>query len=470
MDRQINSVEMEQRKGRRLVLFPLPLQGHINPMFDLANILHSRGFSITIIHTTFNSPNPSNYPHFTFRIISEDLPENNRCTKDLIAFVSMLNAICGLPFRDCLADLLSDTSEEPIACLISDAILYFTQDVANELKVPRMVLRTGAASSFCVFSSFPLLREKGYLPIQDSQLEEPIVELPPLRVKDLPVIHTDDPEDLYNVVVGMVEQSKASNGMIWNTFEELEGTSLATLHQKLGVPLFPIGPFHKCFAVTSSTTSSSLLTHDQSCISWLDKQDPKSVIYVSFGSLASISETQFLEIAWGLANSNQPFLWVVRPGLVHGSNWVEPLPNGFLETLGGKGHIVKWAPQQQVLAHPSVGAFWTHNGWNSTLESICEGVPMVCMPCFTDQKVNARYVSEVWGIGLQLEKGLERGEIEKTIKRLMVDKDGENIRERMLNLKEKSNLCLSESGSSKQALDSLVYHILSLESLTFHTH
>ncbi|PPD70856.1 hypothetical protein GOBAR_DD32266 [Gossypium barbadense] len=426
MDRQINSVEMEQRKGRRLVLFPLPLQGHINPMFDLANILHSRGFSITIIHTTFNSPNPSNYPHFTF--------------------------------------------QEPIACLISDAILYFTQDVANELKVPRMVLRTGAASSFCVFSSFPLLREKGYLPIQDSQLEEPIVELPPLRVKDLPVIHTNDPEDLYNVVVGMVEQSKASNGMIWNTFEELEWTSLATLHQKLGVPLFPIGPFHKCFAVTSSTTSSSLLTHDQSCISWLDKQDPKSVIYVSFGSLASISETQFLEIAWGLANSNQPFLWVVRPGLVHGSNWVEPLPNGFLETLGGKGHIVKWAPQQQVLAHPSVGAFWTHNGWNSTLESICEGVPMVCMPCFTDQKVNARYVSEVWGIGLQLEKGLERGEIEKTIKRLMVDKDGENIRERMLNLKEKSNLCLSESGSSKQALDSLVHHILSLESLTFRTH
>lgn len=166
MDSQINSVEMEQRKGRRLVLFPLPLQGHINPMFDLANILHSRGFSITIIHTTFNAPNPSNYPHFTFRIISEDLPENNRCTKDLITFISMLNAICGPPFRDCLADLLSDTSEEPVACLISDAILYFTQDVANELKVPRMALRTGAASSFCVFSSFPLLREKGYLPIQ----------------------------------------------------------------------------------------------------------------------------------------------------------------------------------------------------------------------------------------------------------------------------------------------------------------
>ncbi|XVF24002.1 hypothetical protein REPUB_Repub13aG0089100 [Reevesia pubescens] len=466
MERQISSNQMEQRKGRRLVLFPLPLQGHINPMLHLANILHSRGFSITIIHTNFNSPNPSNYPHFTFHFFSENLPENGTCTTDLIAFLSLLNTKSGPPFRDCLANLLSDPSEEPIACLISDAILYFTQDVANELKLPRIVLRTGAASSFCVFTAFPLLREKGYIPIQDSQLEVPVVELPPLRVKDLPVIHTKDPEDLYRLVIGMVNQSKASSGLIWNTFEELEQTSLETLHQELGVPLFPIGPFHKCFPVSSR----SLLIQDQSCIFWLDKQETKSVIYVSFGSLASINETQFLEIAWGLANSNQPFLWVVRPGLIHGSEWLEPLPNGFLETLGGRGHIVKWAPQQEVLVHPAVGAFWTHNGWNSTLESICEGVPMICMPCFTDQRVNARFVTEIWRVGLQLDQNrMERGEIEKTIKRIIKEKDGEKIRERVLRLKEKANLCLSQGGSSRQSLDRLVHHILSLESLTFHT-
>ncbi|XWS65912.1 hypothetical protein CRYUN_Cryun05aG0154300 [Craigia yunnanensis] len=264
----------------------------------------------------------------------------------------------------------------------------------------------------------------------------------------------------------MVNQSKASSGLIWNTFEELEQSALETLHQELGVPLFPIGPFHKSFPVSSS----SLLTQDQSCISWLDKQEYKSVIYVSFGSLAAIHENQFLEIAWGLANSKQPFLWVVRPGLIKGSERLEPLPNGFLETLGGRGHIVKWAPQQEVLAHPSVGAFWTHNGWNSTLESICEGIPMICMPCFSDQRVNARYVTEIWRVGLQLENGPERGEIERTIKRLMKEKDGEKIRKRVLHLKEKSNQCLSEGGSSRQSLDSLVHHILSLESLTFKTH
>ncbi|XVE52585.1 hypothetical protein DITRI_Ditri02bG0133500 [Diplodiscus trichospermus] len=465
MERQLSGSLMEQRKGRRLVLFPLPLQGHINPMLHLGDILHSRGFSISIIHTNFNAPDPSNYPHFTFHFISENLPENGTCTTDLIAFLSLLNTNCRSPFRDCLANLLSDASEEPTACLISDAILYFTQDVANELKLPRIVLRTGAASSFCVFTAFPLLRERGYIPIQDAQLEEPVVELPPLRVKDLPVIHTNDPEDLYRLVAGMGNQSKVSSGLIWNTFEELEQSALETLHQELGVPLFPIGPFHKSFP----ESSTSLLTQDQSCISWLDKQEYRSVIYVSFGSLAAINETQLLEIAWGLANSKQPFLWVVRPGLIKGCEWVERLPNGFLETLGGRGHIVKWAPQQQVLAHPSVGAFWTHNGWNSTLESICEGVPMICMPCFTDQRVNARYVTDVWRVGLQIENELERGNIESTIKRLMKEKDGENIRERVLDLKEKSNLCLSKGGSSRKYMDSLVHHILSLESLTFQT-
>lgn len=159
---------MEQRKGRRLVLFPLPLQGHINPMLDLANILHSKGFSITLIHTNFNSPNPSNYPHFTFHFIQDGLSESEAFTNDVVSLLTLLNIKCVEPFKDCLRKLVSDNdvSEEPVSCLISDAIFHFTQAVADSLKLPRIVLRTGGASSFVVFAAFPLLREKGYLPIQ----------------------------------------------------------------------------------------------------------------------------------------------------------------------------------------------------------------------------------------------------------------------------------------------------------------
>ncbi|GLT43789.1 hypothetical protein SLA2020_177200 [Shorea laevis] len=456
--------QIEPRMGRRLLLFPLPLQGHINPMMHLANILYSKGFSITIIHTNFNSPNRSNYPHFTFHFVNENLSDGEKSALDIAAIVQLLNIRCVRPFHDCLVKLLSDVSEEPIVCLISDAICHFTHAVANELKLRRMVLRTGGATSLHVFSAFPLLKEKEYLPVRDTQLEEPVVELPPLRVKDLPLSKTSDPEDLYQVVVEMVNGTKASSGVILNTFEDLEQPSLAILRQAFGIPIFPIGPFHNRFPASSS----SLLTQDESCISWLDKQEPRSVIYVSFGSIAAVNESEFLEISWGLANCRQPFLWVVRPGSTSRSDWLETMPKEFLEALDIRGHIAKWAPQQEVLAHPAVVAFWTHNGWNSTLESICEGVPMICMPCFTDQKVNAKYVSDVWGVGVQLEK-LEREEIERTINRLMLEKEGGKLRSRILHLKEKATQCLRQGGSSYQSLESLVTHILSSELFTLHS-
>jgi UDP:flavonoid glycosyltransferase YjiC (YdhE family) len=255
----------------------------------------------------------------------------------------------------------------------------------------------------------------------------------------------------------MVKEIKGSSGLIWNSAEELEQSELITVGQDFAFPVYPIGPFHSYFPASSS----SLLTQDQSCLSWLNTQAPKSVLYVSFGSIATLSDTEFTEIAWGLASSNQPFLWVVRPGLVRGSEWPETLPNGFLEMMNGRGHIVKWAPQQEVLAHTATGGFWTHNGWNSTLESICEGVPMICLPCFGDQKVNARYVSHVWKIGVHLENRLERGAIDKAIRKVMVETEGEEMRDRIVHLKEKVHLSLRQGGSSHQALESLITYISS---------
>ncbi|KAJ8760222.1 hypothetical protein K2173_011092 [Erythroxylum novogranatense] len=415
---------MEQRKGRRLVLLPLPFQGHINPMLQLANIIHSKGFSITVIHTTFNYPNSSLYPHLTFCPIKEHLSESEASISDVVSLLVHLNIRCSDPFRDCLSGLLSDAyEEEPVACLISDAGFFFTQGVANGLGLPRFILRTGGACSFVVFAAFPILKDKGYLPLQESKLEELVVEFPPLKVKDLPVFDTKKPEKFYQLVDRIVNETKASSGIIWNTFQELE-----------------------------------------------ESQEPRSVVYVSFGSIAAISEANFLEIAWGPANSKHPFLWVVRSGFVRGNKWLEKLPDRFLEDLNGRGHIVKWAPQLEVLTHPAVAVFWTHSGWNSTLESIYEGVPMMCTPCSGDQKVNARYVSDVWGVGVQVENGLDREKIGRSIRRLMVEKEGDEIRNRILSLKEKASLCLSNSGSSFQCLDQLVSHILSVESIVFHSH
>ncbi|KAF9589261.1 hypothetical protein IFM89_022179 [Coptis chinensis] len=449
----------EQQHRRRLVLFPSPLQGHINPMLQLATILHSHSkgaLSITIIHIHFNSPNPSNYPNFTFLPISDGLSQSQRksSTEDLIAFATLLNLSCVNPFRDCLVNkILSQQHEPPVACIISDSSMHFTQPVADSLQLPCIGLRT------------------------KSELEAPVRELPPLKVKDLPVVKTHNLEAFYQLVADMVKQTKASAGLIVNSFESLDQSAFQLLSQEFAVPIFPIGPFKKF----GPASSSSLLTQDQSCISWLNKQPPSSVVYISFGSAATISEAQLVEIAMGLANSEQSFLWVIRPGSVVGScrsdddkdkneddKFTELLPQKFNEIfMSGRGCIVKWAPQEEVLAHPSIGGFWTHSGWNSTLESICEGVPMLCWPCFGDQKVNARFVSKVWRVGLQLENGLEREEIERSLRRLMMqenNKEREELMVRAKDLKEMAELCQREGGSSFQSLQNLIDYIFSRNS------
>ncbi|KAF8021998.1 hypothetical protein BT93_G2203 [Corymbia citriodora subsp. variegata] len=408
---------MNQRNNRRLVLFPVPFQGHINPMLQLAQILHNRGFSITILHTDLNLSIHPRTPTSPFAPSA----------------MASANRRCAAPFEERLREEVSspDGRDAPVTCLIADALFRFTWDVAERAGVRRMVLRTG-----------------------ESRLEDPVPEFPPLQVKDLPGINTAEPELLDQLLHDMTEGIKDSSGVILNTFEDLEEISSRN---------FPIGPFHKC----GPSSSGSLLAEDRSCISWLDEQAPNSVVYVSFGSIATVGESEFSEIALGLADSQQPFLWVVRPGSVGGSELLEKLPSCFLEALEERGKIVKWAPQQEVLAHRAVGAFWTHNGWNSTLESISEGVPMICMPCFSDQKVNARFVSDVWGVGVHLNNGLERRKIAEAIRKLLVEKEGEEVRERAAQFKEKANSCLRQGGSSFRSLDGLANHILSSESFVF---
>ncbi|KAL6311784.1 hypothetical protein AAG906_022908 [Vitis piasezkii] len=380
--------------GRRLVLFPLPFQGHLNPMLQLANIMHARGFSITIIHTHFNSPNPSNYLHFTFHSIPDGLLKSQASSSDATALIGLLNINCVAPFQDCLSRLLLQTSEEPIACLVTDILWPFTQAVANSLKLPRIVLRTNSAASSLAFATLLSLHERGWLSVKEvssllchnrckcravpfwrpngyasSQLESPVPEIPPLKVKDLPNINTRDEEVFYQQIASAFR---------------LEESELSRLHQYFRVPIFTIGPFQ-------NQQRAALL----------------------MGGLTRVG-------TWlGVAR-------IIAKRVPRDDEW--------------KGHIVKWASQQEVLTHPATGGFWTHCGWNSTLGSIC----------FGDQRVNARYASEVWKVG----------EIERTIRRLMAEEEGQEMRRRVMHLKELVNLSLKPGGSSHRSLERFVAQLL----------
>nr|XP_027068778.1 UDP-glucose iridoid glucosyltransferase-like [Coffea arabica] len=453
-------MEIQEAQGHgHLVLVPYPLQGHMTPTLQLASILHSKGFSITIAHAKFKSPKAFDHPDFNFLPVAENLSEHHIANKDRISQVSIINTKCEAPLQESLTNLIKQKPQSRVNCIIYDTVMYCAEAVASNMKLPSIILRTSSASSFIAYCAILNLPLEDCIPLKESISQELVPGLHSIRFKDLPASnYFGDLKDLLNLL-GHVSKTKTSSAVLWNSVDYLEHDSLAQFQQQNeGKHCFSIGPLHGM----APTASTSLLTEDSDCITWLDEQATNSVIYVSLGSVATMEERELVEMAWGLANSEQPFLWVVRPGLVRGSEeWIEHLPEGYLETIQGRGCIVKWAPQKEVLAHGAVGGFLSHCGWNSTLESICEGVPMICRPAFGDQKVNSRYISYVWKMGIALENGFNRN-IETAIRRLMQDPEGQQMRQKAAALKEKVKLSIDKGGTSYNSVNNLVELILSL--------
>ncbi|XP_042034147.1 UDP-glucose iridoid glucosyltransferase-like [Salvia splendens] len=442
-------------RGRRVVLVPYPFQGHLTPMLQLGALLHRCGFSITLAHTRFNSPYTSHYPHFHFLPLSDDLDGFDTSFHNLLNVMAAMNANCLPSFQEHMLNMLET---EDVACVIYDNIMTFVDVVATSLNLPTILLRTTAAAymhSHLVL--FHLIAHKR-LPLPESEVELPVPNLHPLRYKDLPVQATQKlPEQVRQFLLSYMN-IRSSAAVIWNTIETLDQWPLQQLQQQWPVPFFTIGPLHKM----APPLPTSLMKEDAFCLSWLDKRPPNSVIYISLGSMATINQEELREMARGLAKSDHPFLWVVRPSLLNGSSdAIESLPADFKELVPERGLVVDWAPQRKVLEHPAVGGFFSHCGWNSTLESLCGGVPMICRPCFADQMVNARYLTHVWRVGVELESVGEKS-VEGAVRTLMGSDCGRGMRERAVEMKLEIERSVGRGGSSSESLHHLVNFVASL--------
>ncbi|GJX46517.1 linamarin synthase 2-like protein [Tanacetum coccineum] len=256
-----------------------------------------------------------------------------------------------------------------------------------------------------------------------------------IRYKDIPsFIRTTDPDDIMFDFMGEEAQNNLNaSAIIFNTFDALEHKVLEAMASKFKYSnIYTIGPLpllaSKYVPDNSPVQSlnSSLWMPDTTCLQWLDEKEEGSVIYINYGSITTMTEQHLIEFARGLANSMQPFLWVVRPDVTMGDSTM--LPQDFLDEIKDRGLLVNWCAQDQVLAHPSVGAFLSHCGWNSTTESILEGVPLICWPFFSDQQTNCRYACVERGIGMEINHDVKRNEVEVLVKEMLQGEKGKEMR------------------------------------------
>jgi UDP:flavonoid glycosyltransferase YjiC (YdhE family) len=240
--------------------------------------------------------------------------------------------------------------------------------------------------------------------------------------------------------------------LLCNTFAEIE-PSIFTNPPSTNI--IPIGPLRTWQRPTRHAPVGHFWhAEDAACMSFLDVQSYGSVVYVAFGSISIMTTDQVQELAFGLLASRRPFLWVIRP------EQASKLPIEFTNDVDGlgKGKVVGWAPQEQVLGHPSIGCFLTHCGWNSTLEGIRNGLPMLCWPYFTDQFTNQTYICDIWKVGLRVVSDEGSGLVtkERIVDRLHELLENEGIKKRVLKLKEMAESNMSEGGASLKNLDVLM--------------
>lgn len=289
--------------------------------------------------------------------------------------------------------------------------------------------------------------------------------LPPLSPEDMPEPMVDRRSRSYESFVNMSIQMRKTNGIIVNSFEKLEAKAFMALENnnnngERNPRVFCVGP------LVSTGNENDVDSDDEGCLSWLDLQPKQSVVFLSFGSYGRFSKKQIREIAVGLENSGERFLWVVRNPIGYERRELvleELLPKGFLERTKGRGLVVReWAPQAEVLSRDSVGGFVTHCGWNSVLEAITGGVPMVAWPLYAEQRLNRVVMVEEMGVALPLRENRDgfvaATELEERVREVMdlARGRGKEVRERVLRDREDVVAALSEGGSSRVALDRLV--------------
>ncbi|XP_047331394.1 UDP-glycosyltransferase 92A1-like [Impatiens glandulifera] len=440
------SSEKTKTKGS-IVMFPFMAQGHIIPFLALAFQIEKRGYNIIFITTPLNIKNlkPLIPPSSTLRLLpipfdptSHGLPPTaeNTDTLPYPLIIRLLQASLSFkqPFRNILSNLI-DRDESPL-CVIADIFFGWSAQISSELGIFNVIFSgAGGFGLGCYYSVWLNLPHRESNSLQEFSLPD-FPEAGTFHVTQLAAsfLAADGKDDWSIFQRENLPGWRNSDGILFNSVDMIDEKGFLYFKRKLGIPVWPIGPI----LLSGDNGKKQVGVSREICVQWMDSKPVNSVLFIAFGSQNTITATQMMRLANAIERIEElNFIWVVRPPLGFDINSEfkpdEWLPEGFMNRLcndQNRGLIaVQWAPQMEILSHNSVGGFITHCGWNSVLEALSCGVPLIGWPMAAEQFFNAKFLEEEMGVCVEVARGtnfeVRVEDIERKIGKVM--KEGSEI-------------------------------------------
>ncbi|KAL5542764.1 hypothetical protein UlMin_010474 [Ulmus minor] len=446
----------------RVLLISFATQGHINPALQFAKQLIRTGVDVTFVTTIYAhrrmsegfTPNGLSFAPFSDGNDDGDKPSNS-----FNHLMTELKCRGSQAVYELLVSGINDG--RPFTCLVYTLLLPWAAEVARQFSLPSVLLWVQSASVFDIFYSY--FHGYGDDIVRNCSTKDPSVSmilpgLPLLTSSDLPSFM--DASNANSYMMSFFREQfetldrESNPRVLVNTFEVLEPEALRAISEMNLIGIGPLLPSAFLDENDASDTSfgGDLYHCSQDCVKWLNSKPKASVVYVSFGSTVHLSKLEMEEIARCLVACGLPFLWVIRDK-GNGQEGKEEYELSCREELEKLGMMVRWCSQVKVLSSPSLGCFVTHCGWNSSLESLAFGVPMVALPRMADQITNAKLIEDLWKTGVRVKPNkdgvVEGDEIKRCLDLVMGEEErGKEIRRNANKLKELAREAAKEGGSS----------------------
>uniref|UniRef100_A0A1J3G2R3 Glycosyltransferase n=1 Tax=Noccaea caerulescens TaxID=107243 RepID=A0A1J3G2R3_NOCCA len=443
-------------------------QGSVSPLLRLGKLIASKGTIVTFVTTEFwgkkmrqankivaGELKPVGSGSLRFEFFDDGWAEDDDRRADFSLYMLQLEKMG----KQGVSKLVRryEEEKEPVSCLINNPFIPWVGDVAEEFNILYAVLWIQSCACFAAYYhyqngtvSFPTKSEP--------ELDVKLPGVPVLKHDEIPTfLHpfSSHHTGLQQAILGQFKNLSKPFCVLISSFDALEQEVVD--HMSSLCPIKTVGPLFKVSKTVVSDVSGDFCKPSDQCLEWLDSRPESSVVYISFGTVAYLKQEQMEEMVHGVLKSGLPFLWVIRPPLKDLK--LEPLvvPQELIEASAkGKGKIVEWCPQEQVLAHPALACFVTHCGWNSTTEALSSGVPVVCFPQWGDQVTNAAYMIDVFKTGVRLGRGaaenrvVPREEVAEKLLEASVGKKAEELRKNALKWKAEGDAAVAPGGSSEK--------------------